>query len=64
MMRVLGLIAVLVLTGCGDSPEALGLTGPKPPIRAVGPTDELIDNPGPPGAGENFAPKSRYFNYN
>jgi hypothetical protein len=73
MMRATILIGVLALSGCGDTPASLGITGPgAPPPPAPAIDDTTVGVPGIPdtggggyGSGLGPAPASgRYFNYN
>jgi hypothetical protein len=71
MTRTLFLIATLCVAGCGESPAALGITGPGAPPAPPAPNDDsTIPNPGLPdtgGYGPSYGPmpsSGRYFNYN
>lgn len=71
-MRLLMLLALCTLAGCGDTPASLGITGPGTPTQLPPPPDDPgLGNPGVPDTGGGYGPRvgptqsgGRYFNYN
>jgi len=75
VIRWLAVVAALGVAGCGETPAALGITGPgaPPPSPAAAPVgdDSLINAPGMPDGSGSYGPSNgpiqtggRYFNYN
>jgi hypothetical protein len=71
-MRVALMLWIVVLAGCGSTPQSLGITGPgAAPAEAPGAGDSVVPPPGIPNMGGsyryNIGPtqsEDRYFNYN
>ena len=71
-MRNVIILGVVVLAGCGSTPQSLGITGPgAPPVAAPGVDDSTIPAPGIINGGGNYRYNigpmqsgDRYFNYN
>ena len=71
-MRVVLLMALASIAGCGRSPASLGITGPGAPPPAVAPVpdDSTITAPGivdQGSYGPSYGPipsSGRYYNYN
>ena len=71
-MRVVLMVGIAVLAGCGSTPQSLGITGPGvTPAGAPDTSDSAVPSPGVPNMGGsyryNIGPtqsEDRYFNYN
>ena len=71
-MRVVLLLGIVALAGCGSTPQSLGITGPGATPAAVQvPGDSTLPPPGMPNSGGNYRynigpaqSDDRYFNYN
>ncbi len=71
-MRLVLMVGVVALAGCGGTPQSLGITGPGvAPAEAPGADDTVAPPPGIPNTGGsyryNIGPTqsgARYFNYN
>jgi hypothetical protein len=71
-MRIVLMLAIVVLAGCGSTPQSLGITGPGvSPTEGPGVGDSTVPSPGIPNMGGSYRynlgpmqPEDRYFDYN
>ncbi|HEY1934150.1 MAG TPA: hypothetical protein VGG99_19245 [Acetobacteraceae bacterium] len=60
MLRIIAMLALVLLAGCAEGPQALGITGPEGSTLGSTPPSEqdLFDNPNVLQSGERYGPSS------
>jgi hypothetical protein len=65
LFLIAGLTTLTLQTGCGSTPESLGITGPAPQVQPeMAPNDATVLPPGLPDPNTSSGAEQRYYRYN